>query len=451
LTRVALPTGELRGPVRELLARAGVVTPGYEPESRIYRPTSLEGGLTFRIFRERDIPIQIALGNYDLGICSLAWLQELHARHPQDDVVILGGLDLPAQPLVLSTSVDGMPGDNPITIVSEFPNLSERVAGVLRLRSFRVLQVWGGAEAYPPEDASFVVGLGNPDPATLRNIQTISKGQTVLIASAQGLASGAAAGLVARLPLRAVSERLDLPRSLPAGRTRPPERPPVRLAIPDGHQQRHAYASLRDAGISFDGYGEAQAVRRPDSNIAGLGLKVVRPQDMPQLVALGLFDLALTGRDWLADHLSRFPESPVEMAVDLGRSRYSLAAVVDGGFPADTLEDAVAIWRRLDRPLRIASEYMALADAFGRRHHLRDYRVIPIAGASEGFVPEDADVLIEGSETGSTIRANDLKVLDWIFESTNCLVRTTRPLPAEAALIAGGFVERMRGGVHVAG
>ena len=61
-----------------------------------------------------------------------------------------------------------------------------------------------------------------------------------------------------------------------------------------------------------------------------------------------------------------------------------------------------------------------------------------------------ADVLIEGSETGSTIRANNLKVLAWIFESTNCLIRTKRPAGARATAIGDSFVERMRRGAEVA-
>jgi ATP phosphoribosyltransferase len=295
-----------------------------------------------------------------------------------------------------------------------------------------------------------VVGLAAPAESSLEPLQVVSEGQVVLLANANSLASGVCGPIVSRLPLQSVNLRQCLPRRLPAARVSRRQRPLVRMALPDGHQQRHAYASLRAAGIELPGYGEKQSERRPESGIDGLGLKVLRPQDMPQLVALGLFDLAITGRDWLADHLSRFPESPVEMAVDLGQSPYSLAAVVDGDFPADSLDEAVPIWQRLGRPLRIASEYMALADAFGRRHHLRDYRVIPIAGASEGFVPEDADVLIEGSETGSTIRANNLKVLAWIFESTNCLVRGKRLLSEEASELAEGLVVRFRASVQVA-
>jgi ATP phosphoribosyltransferase len=48
--------------------------------------------------------------------------------------------------------------------------------------------------------------------------------------------------------------------------------------------------------------------------------------------------------------------------------------------------------------------------------------VIPISGASEGFVPEDADILIEGTETGASLEANNLMMLDVMIQSTNCII-----------------------------
>jgi ATP phosphoribosyltransferase len=50
------------------------------------------------------------------------------------------------------------------------------------------------------------------------------------------------------------------------------------------------------------------------------------------------------------------------------------------------------------------------------------YRVIPTWGASEAFVPEDADLLIENTQTGRTIARHNLKIIDTLFESTACLI-----------------------------
>lgn len=216
-----------------------------------------------------------------------------------------------------------------------------------------------------------------------------------------------------------------------------PARTSFRLAVPDGHAQRHTVSALADAGLAFEGYEAGSAVRRPTSSIAGLTVKVLRPQDMPAAVATGAFDLALTGRDWLFAHLAAFPSSPVVELADLRRSRYALGAVVPDDLPAESIEDAIAYWRRDDprRAIRVASEYVALADRYARDRRLGRYRVIPIGGASEGFVPDDAEILIEGSETGTTLRANRLRMIDVIMESTNCAIGSAvRPDGARGAL-----------------
>ena len=58
-----------------------------------------------------------------------------------------------------------------------------------------------------------------------------------------------------------------------------------------------------------------------------------------------------------------------------------------------------------------------------------------MAGASEGYVPEDADFLVEGTETGTSIRANGLKMLDPFMESTNCVIVRSEPVTTRTALL----------------
>jgi ATP phosphoribosyltransferase len=76
------------------------------------------------------------------------------------------------------------------------------------------------------------------------------------------------------------------------------------------------------------------------------------------------------------------------------------------------------------------------------------YKLIPTWGASEAFLPEDADVLIENTETGSTISRHNLKVIDTLFESTACLIGNTEAIrkPGKRDKITA-LVENMRKGV----
>jgi ATP phosphoribosyltransferase len=238
-----------------------------------------------------------------------------------------------------------------------------------------------------------------------------------------------------------------LPASLPL-RARPAaaERDVVRIAVPDGHQQPGASEVLRRAGIEIEGYADGTCGRRPRVAINGVEAKVVRPQDMPQQVAIGNFDLALTGRDVLLDHLVQFPSSPVQEIVDLKRARYGLAAIVKD-VRADSVAGALEEWRAAGRQtIRIASEFANIADHFARERHFGRYSVIPIAGASEGFVPDDAEILIEGIDTGSSIRANNLTVLERFFESTSCVIASKRPLEGARRAVFDRLVEQLRAG-----
>ena len=263
-----------------------------------------------------------------------------------------------------------------------------------------------------------------------------------------GVAAGAMLAVMAMSGRPARPLTLTTPASLGLREvaSEPGARPYLRLALPDGHAQSHTIAGLQAAGIRVAGYEDGTVVRRPRIDVDGVEVKVIRPQDMPQQVAIGNFDLAITGRDVLREHRLQFPSSPVDEVVDLGRSKYGLAAIVKD-VEADTVVGAVQVWRsRSDAPIRIASEFPNIADHFARERHLGRYSVIPIAGASEGFVPEDAEILIEGIDTGSSIRANKLTVLERFYESTNIVVANTRRPEGALRPIFDALLERLRSG-----
>jgi ATP phosphoribosyltransferase len=133
---------------------------------------------------------------------------------------------------------------------------------------------------------------------------------------------------------------------------------------------------------------------------------------------------------------------------DLKRSNYRLGAVITEDLVVDSIEEAIAYWRRNDPefPIRVASEYVALADEYARSRHLGKYRVIPISGASEGFVPEDAEILVEGTETGATLKANRLRMIDVIMESTNCAIGAAVRPGGRRGELRDDFVRRLAAG-----
>ncbi len=200
----------------------------------------------------------------------------------------------------------------------------------------------------------------------------------------------------------------------------------VRLALPDGHQQAPMLQMLAKAGIKVKDYPSPVGNRRPDINIEGVTAKVIRPQDMPLQVASGNFDLAITGRDWLIDHRYQFPSSPVAELLNLKSGRVRMVAVISQKLPADNVADLRKFIEESPAPLRVASEYVNIADRYARDNRFGRYRVIPTWGATEAFLPDDADLLIENTETGRTIARHNLRIIDTLFESTACLIGNTR-------------------------
>ena len=205
----------------------------------------------------------------------------------------------------------------------------------------------------------------------------------------------------------------------------------VRLALADGHQQKSACAFLKSCGIEVEGYDSSSVSRRPKSNLKGFEIKVIRPQDMPAQVANGHFDLAITGEDWFLDHRYQFPSTPVEKLLNLGFAGVRVCAAAHNDLGVKTVEEFTALFERGGLPfpfIRIAGEYVNIADHFAYTHRFRRYKVIPTTGSTEAYLPEDADMIIENSETGRTLIENNLGIMEVLFKSSACLVANTKSL-----------------------
>ena len=196
----------------------------------------------------------------------------------------------------------------------------------------------------------------------------------------------------------------------------------VRLALPDGHAQKHVVNILNKAKLKIDDYPSSDGNRRPNLDIPGIKVKVIRPQDMPLQVANQKFDIAITGKDWVREHLYQFPSSPIEEILDLKYSWVRIVAAVHNDVEADDIASYRELMNSRNKTIRIATEYTRIADKFARDNHLGAYRIVPTWGATEAFIPDDADVLIENTETGGTLKRHSLKIIETLFESTACLI-----------------------------
>ena len=138
-------------------------------------------------------------------------------------------------------------------------------------------------------------------------------------------------------------------------------------------------------------------------------VRFLRPQEIPSYLERGLFDIGITGRDWIT-------ETQADV-VSLGELQYSKAtsnpvrvvlAVPDG-----------APWRSVaDLPdgIRISTEFPSLTERYLAEHGVKAM-IVPSYGATEAKVPDIVDAIVDLTETGSSLRKNGLRILETILTS----------------------------------
>ena len=178
----------------------------------------------------------------------------------------------------------------------------------------------------------------------------------------------------------------------------------IRLGLPKGSMEQNVLTLLGDAGIrvrpSVRGY-------RPDVSLPGAEAKLLKPQNIVEMLALGSRDVGFAGADWVAEL-----EADVIELLDTGLDPVQLVAAA----PVALLEQGLLPPRRLV----VASEYERLTrrwiDLKGLcAEFVRSY------GATEVFPPEDADVIVDNTATGATLEANGLVIVDVLMRSSTRL------------------------------
>ena len=198
----------------------------------------------------------------------------------------------------------------------------------------------------------------------------------------------------------------------------------LRLGIPKG--------SLQDATIQLfarAGYTIYASTRSyfPSVDDPEIECMLIRAQEMARYVADGVLDAGLTGLDWVAEHeASNGVAGSVVALADLvyakqsfGKVRWVLAVPEDSRYqrPED-LEGAT-----------IATELVRATDAYFARKGVK-VKVEFSWGATEVKPPVLADAIVEVTETGSSLRANRLRVIDTVLESNTQLIANRTALAA---------------------
>ena len=187
----------------------------------------------------------------------------------------------------------------------------------------------------------------------------------------------------------------------------------LRLVLPKGSLEQATLELFEAADLAVSRSSEVDyRATIDDPRIADV--RILRPQEIAGYVAEGLFDLGITGRDWIEETASE--------VVSLGQLHYSKATArpvnivvaVAQDSPATSVDD-------LPAGVRVSTEYPELTRRFFQKRGV-DADVRVSYGATEAKVPEIVDAVVELTETGRALRAAGLKVIDTILVSFTELI-----------------------------
>lgn len=230
----------------------------------------------------------------------------------------------------------------------------------------------------------------------------------------------------------------------------------ITLAIPSkGRLKEQALEVLATAGLAVSLPGDERKYRARIEGVESVEVAFLSASEISGEIGQGSVDLGITGEDLLRESLADW-EARAEIVARLGFGNADVVvAVPDIWLDVDTmadLDDVAADFRqRHGRRLRIATKYWRLTQQFfSQKHGIQVYRIVESLGATEGAPAAGlADVVVDITTSGSTLRANHLKVLadGVILRSQACLVASRKIRAAADEAVLRDIAAKMAGAI----
>ncbi|ELR11500.1 histidinol dehydrogenase [Acanthamoeba castellanii str. Neff] len=230
-----------------------------------------------------------------------------------------------------------------------------------------------------------------------------------LLEGLHGHARSAQKRLVPKDQVTAASSSAVVP--IPAVFGSPREPVVINFALPKGRMMDNVVTLLKDAGISINVGGRNL---RPTINLPGWTVKLLKPRNVVEMIHHGTRDEL--GADDVVPYFDTGLD-PVRVVVAAPEK-----LLVDGQLPK--------------RHMRLATEYVALAEKWVKAHGV-DAEIYKTFGSTEVFPPDDAEIIVDNTATGTTLRANQLAIVDEITKSSTflCINRTALEDPRKHAAL----------------
>lgn len=184
----------------------------------------------------------------------------------------------------------------------------------------------------------------------------------------------------------------------------------LKLGLPKGSLEEVTLSLFRKAGIEIRKIPRSYTPLINDEELEGL---FIRTQEIPVYVEKGVLDAGLAGYDWIRERKAKVKKVKELLYAKqgLGKVRWVLAVPVDSSM--EKVEDLEG--------KRIATELVQMTREYFRRKKVK-VEVEFSWGATEAKPPELVDGIVELTETGSSLKANNLKEIDTVLESTTWLI-----------------------------
>jgi len=237
----------------------------------------------------------------------------------------------------------------------------------------------------------------------------------------------------------------------------------VKFAIPKGSLEEATFKILEKSWTKVNRKSRTYRVFLDDPQIT---VKMLRPQEIPNLVSEGLYDVGITGQDWIGE-----TKANVEPILDLEYGKIKLVIAIPDKYKFKNLDQMIADYAKKKKTLRISSEYLTTASKYIKQ--LKSYKkfygskdpqiITPWVrlgtnknvqihlsfGATEAKPPDDVDAIMDVTETGTTLKQNQLKIIDKVLESNAYLVANKNSLKDKSKREKiFDIVTLMRGAVH---
>ncbi|MCL4472371.1 MAG: ATP phosphoribosyltransferase [Actinobacteria bacterium] len=184
------------------------------------------------------------------------------------------------------------------------------------------------------------------------------------------------------------------------------------IALPKGSLQEQTLKLFAEADLTVNRSSREYSVTIDDERISQV--KILRPQEIPKYVEDGYFDLGISGLDCITEAGARVTEVADMPYAKTGTGVMKMVVAV----PEDSKVKSAA---RIKPGSRVTTEFPNITKKYFRKLGI-PVDVFYSFGATEAKVPELMDVVVDLTETGSTLRRNRLKIIDTIMESTTKLI-----------------------------